>query len=160
MTREAPAKAMEVTEVAGSNAILRFTRPAERNPLSILTLHELKSAFLTMMVPDDIEAIIFTGTDDVFSAGANIRELTKLDSQSAEQFAKFGQDLFQLIANARQVTVAAINGYCMGGALDLILACDVRVASRYAVFAHPGAHLGIICQQKGAETEVGRPDLK
>lgn len=151
MTGEPPAPAIEVTEVAGSNAILRFARPAERNPLSIATLSELKSAFSTMMVREDIEAIIFTGTDDVFASGANIRELTKLDSQAAEQFAKFGQDLCQLIADARQVTIAAINGYCMGGALDLALACDIRVASRDAVFAHPGARLGIITGWGGTQ---------
>jgi len=151
MTGEPPAPAIEVTEVGGSNAILRFARPAERNPLSIATLSELKSAFSTMMVREDIEAIIFTGTDDVFASGANIRELTKLDSQAAEQFAKFGQDLCQLIADARQVTIAAINGYCMGGALDLALACDIRVASRDAVFAHPGARLGIITGWGGTQ---------
>lgn len=139
------------TVLSDSTAIIRFNRPTERNPLSVATLDQLRAEFSTLTARNDVHAIIFTGTDDVFSSGANIRELTKLDSQSAERFAKFGQDLFQLIANARQVTIAAINGYCMGGALDLTLACDVRVASRDAVFGHPGAQLGIITGWGGTQ---------
>lgn len=103
------------------------------------------------MPRDDIQSIIFTGTDDVFASGANIRELTQLNPESAKDFAKFGQTLFQMIADARQVTIAAINGYCMGGALDLALACDLRVASKDAVFAHPGARLGIITGWGGTQ---------
>ena len=62
-----------------------------------------------------------------------------------------GQQLFQTIASARQITIAAINGYCMGGALDLALACDIRLASENAVFAHPGARLGIITGWGGTQ---------
>jgi enoyl-CoA hydratase/carnithine racemase len=62
-----------------------------------------------------------------------------------------GQRIFHSIANARQITIAAINGYCMGGALDLALACDVRVASSNAVFSHPGAKLGIITGWGGTQ---------
>jgi enoyl-CoA hydratase/carnithine racemase len=67
------------------------------------------------------------------------------------RFSKFGQDLFQTIADARQLTIAAINGYCMGGGLDLALACDIRVASTSAVFSHPGARLGIITGWGGTQ---------
>src|SRR6266542_2577602 len=133
-----------VTEVSDSIAIVRFNRPAERNPLSLATLQELKSTTSALFSCDKVQAVIFTGTDDIFASGANIRELAQLDSEAALKFSKFGQDLFQTIADARQLTIAAINGYCMGGALDLALACDLRVASSDAVLAHPGARLGII----------------
>ena len=136
MTGESP---RIITELSDAFAIVRFNRPAERNLLSIATLAELKTILSTIVPHDDIESIIFTGTDDVFSSGANIRELTQLNPESARDFAKLGQGLFQKIADARQVTIAAINGYCMGGALDLALACDLRVASKDVVFAHPGA---------------------
>ena len=131
-----------VTDFIDSIAILRFNRPAKRNPLSLTTLQELKSILSEVLPRDEIDSIIFTGTDDVFASGADIRELAKLDPVSALEFSEFGQGLFQSIADARQVTIAAINGYCMGGALDLALACDVRVASRSAVFSHPGGKLG------------------
>lgn len=87
----------------------------------------------------------------MFASGADIRELAQLDPAAALEFSKLGQDLFQTIADARQITIAAINGYCMGGGLDLALACDFRVASKAAVFAHPGARLGIITGWGGTQ---------
>jgi enoyl-CoA hydratase len=140
-----------VTEVSDSIAIVRFNRPAERNPLSLATLQELKSTTSALFSRDNVQAVIFTGTDDIFASGANIRELAQLDSEAALKFSKFGQELFQTIADARQLTIAAINGYCMGGALDLALACDLRVASSDAVLAHPGARLGIITGWGGTQ---------
>lgn len=99
----------------------------------------------------DIEAIIFTGTDDIFLSGADIRELAELDTEAAAAFSKLGQSVFQMIATARQLTIAAINGYCMGGGLDLALACDIRIAGSNAVFSHPGARLGIITGWGGTQ---------
>lgn len=132
-----------VTEVVGSIAILRFNRPEKRNPLSLSTLKRLEGSLADLLPRDDLEAIILTGTNDVFASGADIRELAQLSPASALEFSRFGQSLFQAIAVARQITIAAINGYCMGGALDLALACDIRIASSAAVFSHPGGRLGI-----------------
>lgn len=140
-----------ITELNASVAIIRFNLPAARNPLPITTLNELRTSFSTMAADSNVEAIIFTGTDHVFASGADIRELTTLDSTFALEFSKTGQELFQTIACARQVTIAAVNGYCMGGALDLALACDIRLASANAVFAHPGARLGIITGWGGTQ---------
>lgn len=140
-----------VTEITGSIAIVRFNRPAQRNPLSLDTLHELGRTTSSLFPRENIQTVIFTGTDNVFASGANIRELAQLDTTAALEFSKLGQHLFQTIADARQMTIAAINGYCMGGALDLALACDIRVASRSAVFSHPGAKLGIITGWGGTQ---------
>jgi enoyl-CoA hydratase len=140
-----------VTEIEGSVAMVRFNRPSLRNPLSVDTLRMLQRVTSSLFPRDDIQTIIFTGTDDVFASGANIRELGQLDTDSALRFSRFGQDLFQTIADARQLTIAAINGYCMGGALDLALACDIRVASKSAIFSHPGARLGIITGWGGTQ---------
>lgn len=140
-----------VTKIAGPIAIVRFNRPAQRNPLSLDTLQDLKRTTTALFTRPELRAIIFTGDDDVFAAGANIRELANLDAESALRFSEFGQDLFQTIADASQVTIAAINGYCMGGGLDLALACDIRVASTKAIFAHPGARLGIITGWGGTQ---------
>lgn len=144
-----------VTEITGSVAIVRFNQPAQRNPLSIATLEDLKHATSALFSRNDIQAVIFTGTDDVFASGANIRELAQLNAKSVLEFSNFGQDLFQTIADARQVTIAAINGYCLGGGLDLVLACDIRVASKNADFSHPGARLGIITGWGGTQRLPG-----
>jgi enoyl-CoA hydratase len=148
MAKDSPAI---VTDLDGEIAVIRFNRPAQRNPLSISTLHDLENILLALTPRDDVKVLIFTGTADVFASGANIRELANLNSISALQFSQLGQRVFQRIADAPQRTVAAINGYCFGGALDLALACDIRVASIDASFAHPGARLGIITGWGGTQ---------
>jgi enoyl-CoA hydratase len=140
-----------VTEFRASIAIVRFNRPAERNPLSLATLQELLNTLSALTSRNDVTAVIFTGTDDIFLSGADIRELALLDPDTASAFSKLGQNVFQTIAEAEQITIAAINGYCMGGGLDLALACDVRIASKTAVFSHPGARLGIISGWGGTQ---------
>jgi enoyl-CoA hydratase len=140
-----------VTEIHNGIAVLRFNKPAKRNPLSMSTLHDLEIKFSELIALPDIKVIVFTGTSDVFASGADLLELSQLDHNSAFEFSHLGQRVFQTISDAKQLTIAAINGYCMGGALDLALACDLRVASRTAVFAHPGVRLGIITGWGGTQ---------
>ena len=141
----------EITEPAPSVLLVRLNRPSERNPLSIATLQALRAELPKWFAFDRIKSVIFTGTDDVFASGANIRELVTLDSRTAPEFAELGQGLLNDIAATRQTTIAAINGYCMGGGIDIALACDMRIASANAKFAHPGARLGIITGWGGTQ---------
>ena len=138
-----------VTETHDAVTIVRFARPAERNPLSSATLSELQTILTNLN--SGTRKLVFTGTEDVFASGADIREVGQLNQRSATDFSRLGQQLFQMIAEAKPVTIAAVNGYCMGGALDLILACDIRLASSNAVFAHPGPRLGIITGWGGTQ---------
>lgn len=154
----APAVIVEFDKTNDSIAIVRLNRPHERNPLSISTLEELDAAISALLSRSDLTALIITGTDDVFASGANIRELQMLMPETALKFARRGQRLFEKISKAKLenskaklTTIAAINGYCMGGGLDLALACDLRCASRAALFAHPGARLGIITGWGGTQ---------
>ncbi|MET0648715.1 MAG: enoyl-CoA hydratase/isomerase family protein [Pyrinomonadaceae bacterium] len=148
--RSEPPAAVVVEERAAL-AVIRINRPAQRNSLSVNTLTNLDDAFSSLSAREDISAVVFTGTGDAFASGADIRELQTLTPDSARAFAERGQNLFQRIADARQMTIAAVNGYCMGGGLDLALSCRVRVASHAAVFAHPGARLGIITGWGGTQ---------
>jgi enoyl-CoA hydratase len=142
---------VETRAAHASVVVIRLNRPAERNPLSVATLEELDRHISALSTRTDISAIIFTGTGDAFAAGANIRELRALTPETAGEFALRGQRLMQKIEDAPQLTIAAVNGYCMGGGLDLALACDLRCAARSAVFAHPGARLGIITGWGGTQ---------
>lgn len=151
MTGTSAEPAFELFEPAPSILVVRFSQPAERNPLSVLTLTSLSNSLPLCIDRADVAAIIFTGTGNVFASGANIRELTTLDRNTAKRFSELGQNLLNSIARARQKTIAAINGYCIGGGLDLALACDTRVASVTAKFAHPGARLGIITGWGGTQ---------
>lgn len=140
-----------LVELEGSLAIVRFNRPKSRNSLSCSTLTQLDTLFADISSRTEVQTVIFTGAGDVFASGADLREIASLNSDQARSFSEKGQKLFQQIAEARQLTIAAINGYCMGGALDLALACDIRVASASASFAHPGAKLGIITGWGGTQ---------
>lgn len=129
--------------------IVRFTRPEIRNPLSrkvVERLHEIADS-----MDDNTNKVIFTGTGDAFASGANLNEIASLSSDNAPEFARLGQSLMQKIDELPQLVVAAINGSCFGGALDLALSCDVRIASPNARFAHPGAGLGIITGWSGTQ---------
>jgi enoyl-CoA hydratase len=138
-------------QITGSIVTLRFCRPVERNPLSINTLNTLDKTLKRLSEDDSVRVIILTGSEDIFLSGANIRELETLDTDAAKAFSHKGQVLTQTIADNKAVTIAAINGYCMGGGLDFALACHIRIASSSAIFAHPGAKLGIITGWGGTQ---------
>ncbi|HEV2704902.1 MAG TPA: enoyl-CoA hydratase/isomerase family protein [Pyrinomonadaceae bacterium] len=140
-----------VEEHGDGLSVVRLNRPAQRNPLSVSTLELLDAIVSALISRAETHAIIFTGTADVFASGADIRELSALTPATAREFAARGQRLFRKISDARLLTVAAVNGYCMGGGLDLALSCHLRVASSGAVFAHPGARLGIITGWGGTQ---------
>jgi enoyl-CoA hydratase len=124
--------------------VITINRAAAFNTLSIDTLKELTNSFRSIATREDIAALILTGMGDSFAAGADIKELSALTPQSAIGFSKRGQDFFTLMESLPQLVIAAIDGYCLGGGLDLALACDIRYATARSTFAHPGAKLGII----------------
>jgi len=140
-----------VFEEVGPIAIVRFNQPRQRNPLSLSVLNELDELLDKLHNRVHISAIIFTGTDSAFLSGADIRELRSLSPAAALDFSRRGQQLMSELAETRQTVIAAINGYCMGGGLDFALACHIRVGSPQAVFAHPGARLGIITGWGGTQ---------
>jgi len=129
---------------------IQFDRPGIRNPLSISVLENLRAS-LDDLGSNGIKAIIFTGMDDVFASGADLREIASVKPETATEIALRGQTLMTKISTLPQKTIAAINGFCFGGALDLALACDRRIASPNATFAHPGAGLGIITGWGGTQ---------
>lgn len=139
-----------LVEQCDESLIIIFNRPEIRSPLSIFVLEELNE-ILDEATNKNIETIIFTGKDDVFASGADLREIAAVTSETAREFALRGQNLMNKIASAAQTTIAAVNGFCFGGALDLALACDKRIAAPNAVFSHPGVNLGIITGWGGTQ---------
>ena len=131
--------------------VIRFNRPEIRSPLSIFVLEELHEILDKAVNNKALQTIVFTGVGDVFASGADLREIAAIKSQTAHEFARRGQNLMNIIAAARQTTIAAVNGFCFGGALDLALSCDRRIASLNAVFSHPGVNLGIITGWGGTQ---------
>ena len=97
------------------------------------------------------QPLVIAGNNRFFSAGAELREIASLDGPSAYEFARMGQDLMAAIERFPGPVYAAISGYCMGGGLDLALACHQRIASPHAVFGHRGAALGLITGWGGTQ---------
>jgi enoyl-CoA hydratase/carnithine racemase len=97
------------------------------------------------------EPLIITGNERFFSAGADLREVTALTGPEALEFSRMGQALMNTIERFPSPVYAAISGYCMGGGLDLALACHRRTAAPNAVLAHRGAALGLITGWGGTQ---------
>ncbi len=138
-------------EYRNATMILSFERPEIRNPLSIGVLDQLHALIDVISADDRANAVIFTGTGNSFASGADLREIATVSASDAPAFARYGQALMRKIAALEIPTFAAINGFCFGGALDLALACDFRVAVGEAKFAHPGTGLGIITGWGGTQ---------
>lgn len=104
--------------------------------------------------------LIITGNPKFFSAGAELKEIAALTGPAAYEFARTGQHLMETIAAFPVPVYAAVSGYCMGGGLDLALACRRRIAAPHAVFGHRGAALGLITGWGGTQRLprlVGKP---
>jgi enoyl-CoA hydratase/carnithine racemase len=97
------------------------------------------------------QSLVITGNDNFFSAGAELEEVAALDASSGYEFSKMGQALMQSMEQFPAPVYAAVSGYCMGGGLDLALACHWRIASPRAVFGHRGAALGLITGWGGTQ---------
>jgi enoyl-CoA hydratase len=97
------------------------------------------------------EPLIITGNDHFFSAGADLREIAALTGPAAYEFSLLGQHLMNAIGNLPAAVCAAVAGYCMGGGLDLALACQRRIGAPNAIFGHRGAALGLITGWGGTQ---------
>jgi enoyl-CoA hydratase len=140
-----------VTENHGDSLVILFNRPERRSPLSENVLDELIDLLSSRSVFKKYQRIVFTGRDGVFASGADLTEIDSLNSETAPGFARKGQSLMGLIETLPIRTVAAIDGYCFGGALDLAISCDERIASPSSRFCHPGVGLGIITGWGGTQ---------
>jgi len=103
-------------------------------------LHECRDLFLS----PEVAAIIFTGKGNVFSKGVDLQELGALPSEIDQSILKFGNKIFTFISHLKKPVIAAINGPCFGGGLELALSCHIRLCSEKARLGLPELSIGII----------------
>lgn len=129
--------------------ILRLLSADGTNRLTLKCVLALTDAIHKLA--DDNRSLIIAGNDRLFSAGAELKEIASLHGPAAYEFSKKGQALMAAIESFPAPVYAAISGYCMGGGLDLALACRHRIASSHAIFGHRGAALGLITGWGGTQ---------
>ncbi|WP_318343295.1 enoyl-CoA hydratase/isomerase family protein [Flagellimonas baculiformis] len=127
-------------------AIITINRPKKLNALNRRTIEELHVAFKELDEDSDIKVIIITGSEQkAFVAGADISEFAHFSVKEGRQLAAMGQkNLFNLVENLSTPVIAAINGFALGGGLELAMACHFRVASSNARMGLPEVSLGVI----------------
>jgi enoyl-CoA hydratase len=130
-------------------AVLRLESSGGTNRLTKRCALDLDIAVRELALSQ--KPLVITGNDRYFSAGAELEEIAALDGPTAYEFSKMGQELMAAIDGFPAPVFAAISGYCMGGGLDLALACHHRIASPHAVFGHRGAALGLITGWGGTQ---------
>jgi len=124
---------------------ITLNRPDKLNAINATMLQELSEALDTTEKDTNVRCVIITGEGEkAFSAGADITELQKLTQETAAEFSRKGQQVFSQVETLSKPVVAAINGYTLGGGLELALACDFRLASDHAELGFPEMKLGII----------------
>lgn len=142
-------KPFHLTEETSGVRVLRLQSDDGTNRLTracVLALTETVSELALEGRP-----LVIAGNPKFFSAGADLREIAALSGPAAYEFSKMGQGLMNAVARFPAPAYAAIHGYCMGGGLDLALACQHRIASPHAVFGHRGAALGLITGWGGTQ---------
>lgn len=132
-------------------SIIRMESPDGMNRLGLAKVRSMAIRIEALATEREPMPLIIAGNVQFFSAGADLKEIAQLSGADAYEFALAGQRLMNAIDDHPAPVIAAINGYSMGGGLDLALACDVRICSPKAVFGHRGAALGILTGWGGTQ---------
>jgi enoyl-CoA hydratase len=135
-----------ILTTANSIATITINRPEKLNALNVATIQELHEAFSGLEKDNEIRVIILTGTGEkAFVAGADIAEFAHFSMEEGAKLAAEGQQkLFDFVENLSKPVIAAVNGFALGGGLELAMACHFRVASDNAKMGLPEVSLGVI----------------
>ncbi|MAP01595.1 MAG: enoyl-CoA hydratase [Flavobacteriales bacterium] len=130
----------------GAVSIITINRPKQLNALNKQTISELNSALLAAENDSSVRVIILTGSGEkAFIAGADIKEFASFSKEQGKALSKEGQDnLFNLVENLTKPVIAAVNGFALGGGLELAMAAHIRIASDNARLGLPEVSLGVI----------------
>jgi enoyl-CoA hydratase len=124
--------------------VVTLNRSDALNALSLELLIELDKLLEEIRQDDKIRVVVITGAGRAFSVGADLREAEKLDPAGVKEFIQKGQRLFDKIEGFDKPVIAALNGFTLGGGVELAMACDLRIASEEARIGNPEVAVGLI----------------
>lgn len=131
-------------EKKGHIAVATINRPKALNALNSQVLEDIDQLVEQVKADDEIRALVITGSGEkAFVAGADIGEMSTLTKAEGEAFGKKGNDVFRRLETLPIPTIAAVNGFALGGGCELSMSCDIRICADTAVFGQPEAGLGI-----------------
>jgi enoyl-CoA hydratase len=130
--------------VDGPVAVVSMRRPQQLNALNETVLKLLGEAFAELGERHDVRAVILRGEGRAFAAGADISAMAQLPGNEGRRFSEAGQRVFRQIERLDKPTIALVQGFALGGGMELAMACDIRLAAEGAKFGQPEVTLGII----------------
>jgi len=134
-----------LVEITDGIALLTVNRPQSLNALNSQVLSELECALYEIELNPEAKVVVITGAGEkAFVAGADIKEMAAMTAYQGQQFGAKGQRVMLFIGNMTKPVIAAVNGFALGGGLELALACDFIYASENAKFGFPEVTLGVI----------------
>ena len=138
-------KIVQYKQVGKNNNIvlITFHRHKDLNAFNSQMLEELEEVLLKIKQKKDIRCVIITSEGKSFVAGADLKWMSTLNEENYNDLIAKGQVVFELIESLPVPVIAAVNGYALGGGMELSLACDIRIASSKAVFGQPEVTLGL-----------------
>jgi enoyl-CoA hydratase len=129
----------------GAVAVVTIDRQDALNALDVATLTELRDALAVLSRDDGVRVAVLTGAGEkAFVAGADIKYMSGLEPEQAKAWGALGHETTRLLETMPKPTIAAVNGFALGGGCELALACDLRYASARAKFGQPEINLGIV----------------
>ena len=133
-----------VTSKSEGICTVKINRPDKLNAMNMDVAKELIKTFEELGKDDNVKVIILTGEGDkAFSAGADIEYMSKITPTESEEYAKLGQLVTATVENVKQPTIAAVNGFALGGGCELAMSCDIRIAANTAKMGQPEVTIGI-----------------
>ncbi len=139
------------TKLEDGILIITISRPKAMNALNTQFFNEMDELITSVKTNKEIKVVVITGEGKAFVAGADIAEMVNKNQEEGEAFSRLGQNTFRSFEKLDIPVIAAVNGFALGGGMELTMACDFRIASTKAKFGQPEVNLGLIPGYAGTQ---------